>query len=69
MEPKQREMDGVLERIYDSFATRDKRSLIIVAGDHGMNDVSTSVISLIQAGNHGGSSSGETSTVFPNIYE
>lgn len=41
MQPKQREMDGIIERIYKSFDTNAReRTLIVVCGDHGMNDVS-----------------------------
>jgi arylsulfatase A-like enzyme len=40
MQPKQREMDGIIERIYKSFDTNVReRTLIVVCGDHGMNDV------------------------------
>jgi ethanolamine phosphate transferase 2 subunit G len=54
MKPKQKEMDSILEKIYDSFTKKKgERTLMVVCGDHGMND----------AGNHGGSSAGETSTV------
>jgi ethanolamine phosphate transferase 2 subunit G len=60
---KQREMDNVIRTIYEYVAEDDqqrrKRSkdaigtLIVLCGDHGMNE----------AGNHGGSSDSETSTV------
>jgi len=40
MKPKQREMDGILEKIYNSFTTdAGDRTLMVVCGDHGMNDV------------------------------
>lgn len=45
---KQKEMDDIIKTIYESV---DEETLIVVAGDHGMNE----------AGNHGGSSNGETS--------
>ncbi|KAH3675516.1 hypothetical protein WICMUC_002605 [Wickerhamomyces mucosus] len=48
MGPKQAEMDNIAERVYNSL---DDRTLFVLLGDHGMNDI----------GNHGGSSSGETS--------
>ncbi|CAO3649898.1 unnamed protein product [Cunninghamella blakesleeana] len=61
MYPKQREMDQAIEKIYNIIADQDvqrlktdpnaKGTLIVLCGDHGMND----------AGNHGGSSIGETS--------
>ncbi|PHH62423.1 hypothetical protein CDD81_7142 [Ophiocordyceps australis] len=53
MVPKQREMDNVVERIYRAMEsnTHLDSTLLIVCGDHGMND----------AGNHGASSPGETS--------
>lgn len=51
---KQREMDGIVRRIYNAMETQDhlKKTLLVLAGDHGMNN----------GGNHGGSSDGETST-------
>lgn len=53
MGPKQLEMDAIVKQIYT--AMRQKKSLestlFVLCGDHGMND----------AGNHGGSSAGETS--------
>ena len=54
MPAKQREMDGIIEQIYGSMETsnRHQSSLLVVLGDHGMND----------GGNHGGSSAGEVST-------
>lgn len=54
MPGKQREMDGVVKQIYSSMETSShlQSSLLVVLGDHGMND----------GGNHGGSSAGEVST-------
>lgn len=49
MKPKHLEMDQIIKNLYDSV---DEDTLIVVLGDHGMNDL----------GNHGGSSSGETSS-------
>lgn len=54
MEDKQKEMDGIIEKIYESL---DESTLLVVMGDHGMNDV----------GNHGGSSAGETSAALAMI--
>ncbi|KAI5287857.1 major facilitator super transporter protein [Ascosphaera acerosa] len=53
MLPKQREMDAVVRAVYEAMAAgpRLARALLVLCGDHGMND----------AGNHGGSSEGETS--------
>ncbi|CCF55611.1 hypothetical protein KAFR_0A01730 [Kazachstania africana CBS 2517] len=48
MPAKHREMDQIVGKLYDNL---DEDTLLIVMGDHGMND----------AGNHGGSSAGETS--------
>jgi len=40
MKPKQQEMDGILDKIYNSFmTTKGERTLMVVCGDHGMNDV------------------------------
>jgi ethanolamine phosphate transferase 2 subunit G len=40
MQPKQREMDGIIERIYNSLTkTEGERTLMVICGDHGMNDV------------------------------
>ena len=40
MKPKQIEMDGILEKIYNSLTTKKgERTLMVVCGDHGMNDV------------------------------
>ncbi|SCU87006.1 LADA_0E01442g1_1 [Lachancea dasiensis] len=47
MPPKHREMDSVIQQIYEAV---DEDTLLCVMGDHGMNDM----------GNHGGSSAGET---------
>ena len=53
MVPKQREMDGIVQTLYEAIESKDhlKSTLLVVCGDHGMND----------AGNHGASSPGETS--------
>lgn len=53
MHPKQKEMDEVVKIIYEAVKSRDylDSTLIVLCGDHGMND----------AGNHGGSTPGETS--------
>jgi ethanolaminephosphotransferase len=53
MVPKQKEMDGIVKKIYSAMETEDhlKSTLLVLCGDHGMND----------AGNHGGSAPGETS--------
>ena len=53
MLPKQLEMDGIVKRIYENMESKDhlRSTLLVLCGDHGMND----------AGNHGGSASGETS--------
>ncbi|EPS39021.1 hypothetical protein H072_7217 [Dactylellina haptotyla CBS 200.50] len=54
MIPKQREMDGIVKRIYNAVETEAhlKDTLFVLVGDHGMND----------GGGHGGSSAGETSS-------
>lgn len=54
MIPKQSEMDGIVHDIYRAFETKQhlKSCLLVLCGDHGMNE----------AGNHGGSAAGETST-------
>jgi ethanolamine phosphate transferase 2 subunit G len=40
MKPKQSEMDGIIETIYNTFSTKHgERTLMVVCGDHGMNDV------------------------------
>jgi ethanolaminephosphotransferase len=53
MIPKQLEMDDIVNQIYDAMLTSAylNSTLLVLCGDHGMND----------AGNHGGSSPGETS--------
>jgi len=53
MIPKQHEMDSIVHQIYEAIEAEDflKSTLLVLCGDHGMND----------AGNHGGSSPGETS--------
>ncbi|KAK6400457.1 major facilitator superfamily transporter protein [Elasticomyces elasticus] len=52
MLPKQREKDGIVRTIYEAMETKSHlaNTLLIVAGDHGMN----------AGGNHGGSGPGET---------
>ena len=57
MPHKQEEMDSILERIFNEVILQDPNSLFIVLGDHGMNDV----------GNHGGSSTAETSAALMMI--
>lgn len=53
MIPKQVEMDGIVKQIYEAIETRThlRSTLLVLCGDHGMNE----------AGNHGGSTPGETS--------
>jgi ethanolaminephosphotransferase len=53
MIPKQREMDSMVRLIYNAIETETflNSTLLVLCGDHGMND----------AGNHGGSAPGETS--------
>ena len=53
MLPKQHEMDGVVQQMYRVISSSHhlKSTLLVLCGDHGMND----------AGNHGGSAPGETS--------
>lgn len=53
MIPKQREMDSIVTQVYRAIEQEEhlQSTLFILCGDHGMND----------AGNHGGSSAGETS--------
>ncbi|KAK2074359.1 hypothetical protein P8C59_008572 [Phyllachora maydis] len=53
MLPKQREMDAMVKQIFEAVQAEDhlQSTLFVISGDHGMND----------AGNHGGSSAGETS--------
>jgi ethanolaminephosphotransferase len=54
MPAKQREMDQIVKQIYNTMeaSSHHLSSLLVVLGDHGMND----------GGNHGGSSAGEVST-------
>ncbi len=53
MIPKQHEMDGIVNIIYEAMLNKEhlQSTLLVLCGDHGMND----------AGNHGGSAPGETS--------
>ncbi|KPM37598.1 GPI ethanolamine phosphate transferase 2 [Neonectria ditissima] len=53
MVPKQQEMDGIVQSLFESMVSKAhlKSTLLVLCGDHGMND----------AGNHGASSPGETS--------
>lgn len=53
MLPKQHEMDGIIRQLYTAIESQKHldSTLLVLCGDHGMND----------AGNHGGSSAGETS--------
>jgi len=51
MKPKQGEMDEIVKRIYSTNVNSSCSTLMVLMGDHGMNE----------AGNHGGSSRGETS--------
>jgi ethanolaminephosphotransferase len=53
MVPKQREMDGIVQEIYEAITSMQHlhSTLFVLCGDHGMND----------GGNHGGSAPGETS--------
>ena len=59
MAPKQREMDVVVEQIYRAMehTSHLNNTLLVLCGDHGMNE----------AGNHGGSSSGEVTTALTFI--
>lgn len=59
MPKKQREMDAVVETIYDAMVQSSHldSTLLVLCGDHGMNE----------AGNHGGSSSGEVTTTLTFI--
>lgn len=59
MPAKQREMDGIVQQIYEAMDTHDhlRSSLLVLLGDHGMNE----------AGNHGASSAGEVSTALTFI--
>ncbi|KAF6063237.1 Type I phosphodiesterase / nucleotide pyrophosphatase family protein [Candida albicans] len=56
MKPKQIEMDKILQRLY-TYVTKNDDTLIVLMGDHGMNEI----------GNHGGSSPGETSAALSFI--
>ncbi|GME70867.1 unnamed protein product [Ambrosiozyma monospora] len=51
MPMKQLEMDSIVKKIFHDVLENDEDTLLVVMGDHGMNEV----------GNHGGSSIGETS--------
>lgn len=51
MPGKQSEMDGIIKKLFSASVEDHPETLMVVMGDHGMNE----------AGNHGGSSSGETS--------
>ncbi|KAL4899274.1 hypothetical protein BDW74DRAFT_163805 [Aspergillus multicolor] len=53
MKPKQNEMDSIVAQVYGAMEQEPhlQSALFVLCGDHGMND----------AGNHGGSSAGETS--------
>ena len=53
MMAKQREMDSIVAQVYTAMEREEhlQSTLFVLCGDHGMND----------AGNHGGSSVGETS--------
>ncbi|KAG2417187.1 hypothetical protein HFD88_008405 [Aspergillus terreus] len=53
MKGKQEEMDSIVTMVYDAMEREEhlQSTLFVLCGDHGMND----------AGNHGGSSVGETS--------
>lgn len=53
MRTKQHEMDSIVSEVYTAMELEDhlQSTLFVLCGDHGMND----------AGNHGGSSAGETS--------
>lgn len=51
MKAKQEEMDSILKKLYQSRVSTFNSTLLLIMGDHGMNNI----------GNHGGSSEGETS--------
>lgn len=51
MKSKQEEMDDVLKKLYETRVATSNSTLLVLMGDHGMNE----------RGNHGGSSDGETS--------
>lgn len=59
MPAKQREMDGIIQQIYEALSSNDhlQNSLLVLLGDHGMNE----------AGNHGANSAGEVSTALTFI--
>ena len=59
MAPKQKEMDKIVEEIYHAMEHNShlESTLLVLCGDHGMNE----------AGNHGGSSSGEVTTALTFI--
>ena len=59
MGSKQAEMDGIVRLIFEAMDSQPhlQSSLLVLCGDHGMNE----------AGNHGGSASGETSTALTFI--
>ena len=48
MPAKQREMDNIIERLYDYLAKQDEidggTSLLVVVGDHGMTEVNSHAI-------------------------
>lgn len=56
---KQLEMDNIIKKIFQEAIVDHPETLFVVMGDHGMNDV----------GNHGGSSTGETSAAMMLISE
>lgn len=53
MKTKQNEMDSIVSQVYAAMEREEhlQSTLFVLCGDHGMNE----------AGNHGGSSAGETS--------
>lgn len=53
MRSKQQEMDSIVSQVYAAIEREEhlQSTLFVLCGDHGMNE----------AGNHGGSSAGETS--------
>lgn len=51
MKPKIEEMNQILTRLYEYIEKSKQKTLIVLLGDHGMNDI----------GNHGGSNIGEVS--------
>lgn len=53
MNPKQVEMDSIVQLVYEAIKVhkRYQNTLLVLCGDHGMTD----------GGNHGGSTAGETS--------